>query len=401
MNRVRPAIPRGSLAGSSGRWLARTLLIGATVAAAVQCAVPPSEDCSVKATCTAAQSEAGIDPLADAGPGTADTGHVGGLDATVVDANGDPTSGDAGDASDTVEQIPCGTGYTCVPMIPFPWGGPFAEWNGPDTAAPPSCPSTYNWPMDTYSGLNFSPATCSCTCEPTGQTCTASASIYGSGTCTNAPCATVSVSSACSVVSGCTGSQGTLRADTPTPAGGSCVPTIPKVTPSAVTWTTAYRLCLPEGTEHSYYCEGDDICTPNPPSPFQARLCIGQIVPAGATAPTSCPTGYPNGPSISYWNSSDTRGCAPCSCTTSAPTGGSCAGTLSLTGADEDDCTTNAIPYTIGSGCSAQFSLLGAVARIAGNYTVAPGTCAVSADGGTYPTGTVQVAGSTQVICCM
>ncbi len=344
----------------------------------LDCAVPPEQDCTAKATCTALS----IDDAAA-------------RDATVSDS---ATDHDA-DASPYVVPA-CGNQYVCIPPVPDGWLGPVAEWQG-STGAAPDCPPGYDGGSytDTYGALGAPDASCVCSCVATGQECTASVTIFTDLTCSN-PCASSLPAGACAAVTGCPGEQGTLRAETPAPRGGTCVPSVAmSVAPAA--WMNPSRICpAPAATigDAGYACPtAGNLCARTPALPFGTRPCIAEIVPDGQIPPATCPVDYPNGPYLSYSSMSDDRACASCACGKD-PDGGTCTGTIALTGTG-DDCTPDAgATYAIGSGCG-RFSLADPVANITGSYVVVGAQCAITTD--THAVGSAAPTNPVQVVCCL
>jgi hypothetical protein len=371
-----------------------------TMLGSLHCAVVPSEDCSEKATCTSA-----VDATAETTVGPRDAG-----DASVTPEAESSGNGDDGGADDTglldtgpVDAGPpvaCDGGFTCVPPVPDGWNGPFAQWQGAPTSAPPACPAGYGWPADTNYGLNAPPLPCTCSCVSTGQECLASATMYTDMGCASV-CATASVGACAAVTpvgSGC-GQQGSLRVETPTPTPGTCEPNVqPNPIPNP-TWNSALRVCQMAASEINWFCPtSGEVCTQIPAAPYGARVCVEQVVQEGQPVPATCPATYPNRLTDSYWTYADGRGCAQCACADGGPAGGSCKGSVAVTGAAVDDCTTGANPFPLGTVCG-QFGLAGNLARIAGTYELEAGTCAVATD--THAYGTAQATGSAQVVCCM
>jgi hypothetical protein len=137
-----------------------------------------------------------------------------------------------------------------------------------------------------------------------------------------------------------------------------------------------------------------------PPTGFAAAFCVYQ------SGTPSCPVGYPKS-HVFYSGENDTRNCSTCACS-SAPTGGTCAGTITLYGDLSGGCTGPSATFTLG-----QQACTGAPAGTIGvtysglanspgfakaNFTVTPGACTVTTP--PTPIGSVVGTGPTTV-CCM
>jgi hypothetical protein len=175
-------------------------------------------------------------------------------------------------------------------------------------------------------------------------------------------------------------------------------------TTTAVTWSNAWRACRSEISPAGIYqntqytCPSGQVCAATPGGSFQTALCIVAVVASTGSIPASCPPSYPSGPIISYFNETDSRTCSGCSCATT-PTGGSCGGTLTVTGVNTIGCNNPNFSYPIGTGCSMQrFSLPSIVGNIGSSYTLTPGQCPIVVDG--TPDGGAMPTGSAEVICC-
>ncbi len=288
---------------------------------------------------------------------------------------------------------PCGSSSVCAPPSPPGWLGPIALWeDAPGTlGVPPTCPTGYGPPSDLYAQLAAADANCSCTCKASGQGCVTATqvSVYG-----DLGCSTECIGAsplACAPVSGCTGSSGTMRAATPSPTGGSCAATITPKAPPVAQWKLDARVCALNAPEKASCAGTGEICVPTPTAPYSSHLCVYQLMLDGQPAP-ACPSAYPNASDALYSTFADTRGCAACTC--SGPTGGSCTGTITLSGGN--DCGSG-FQYALGSGCQS-FSLSAPPSHIQANYTVMAGSCAVATN--THPTGGAKPSGSFRAVCC-
>jgi hypothetical protein len=293
--------------------------------------------------------------------------------------------------------------YTCAAPVPDGWVGPALLWTGLSAATAPSCPSGYQDAFDGFAGPTANqPVGCSCTCVAAGQVCTATCTFHPDQTCSNPQCgsSTVTVSPAsdgtCTAVPANTcGSGGSLSMGViPSPTGGNCQPMVTTTGKSAPGWMTAARVCSWVGPVDSPGgCpNGMDQCVLAPPGGFGATFCIYQ---AGTPA---CPAAYPNA-HVYYAGADDTRGCGPCTC--SAPSGGSCAGSVSLYGAAVGGCVgTPGASYALGTPCQSYpgASLDLNPGFVKANYSITGVACSVTAQpvaqGSVTPTGP-------STVCCM
>jgi hypothetical protein len=303
---------------------------------------------------------------------------------------------------------PACSAYTCVLPAPSGWTGPVALWQAMGSATAPGCQSGFGNPIDTNAGLTFSPASCgSCTCSASGQTCSPAGTFHPDQACAMATCASATPASdgtCTAVASNSCGSGGSfaMGAALPMPSGGSCTTNAGSVTVPPVSWTTSARICSYTGpTDTPGGCtSGGNQCVLAPTGNYGSTLCIFSSM---NPAPTSCPTGYAvMGPFVFYAGAADTRGCGGCACA-GAPTGGSCSGTVSLYGTSAGGCSGTPATYTLGSACQcyggcSQPSLAAAPGYVKAGYTVAAGTCSVTAQ--PTPNGMVVPTGPTTV-CCM
>ncbi|HKO49481.1 MAG TPA: hypothetical protein VJV79_17250, partial [Polyangiaceae bacterium] len=256
----------------------------------------------------------------------------------------------------------------------------------------PICPEGYANPIDLHHGIDLPMDGCQCACAAKDQVCSTNTtlSIYDDQKCEGTPCATVASPLACGAVSGCTHSQGTLKAAMPTPSGGFCEAQVSPPAPAA--WQYDSRLCSTSGAS---VCEDRrQVCAPSPPQPYAAQLCVTRVATEGLPLPT-CPAQYPNGKTL-YKSFSDDRSCSGCTC--SAVSGGACTGSKLLISA-ETDCS-GGVEYKLGSLCQ-PFTLVGNNAHptsVRGQYTVTPGDCKVVVPSST--TGSAPTIGSATVVCC-
>ena len=321
-------------------------------------------------------------------------GSVGGGASAGTVSDGNPAGmGGGGTDGDPVEPIPCGTGKACTSALPAGWLGPVAYWQAKvgEVSAPPDCPDGYVEPSDLHTGLDAPDADCSCSCTSTEQVCDkgAKVSIFLDLDC-KSECAHASPL-ACTAISGCSGSQGTVLADAPTPSG-SCEAKVTSHALAPVTWRYDARLCSLETAEMGSCTGTGELCVPTPLPPFASQLCVFRVVPEGQDPP-ECPASYPNARDPLYASFTDERECADCSC--SAPSGGKCAGKLTLS---TGQTCSNAFEYTLGSGCQ-PFGLATTPTQLSAQYTLVPGSCGIAVD--TKPTGGAVPSGAATVVCCL
>jgi len=301
---------------------------------------------------------------------------------------GSEESGAGGQGGEQTSPTSCAA-QTCVPSAPTGWLGPIAYWEGKTGGTPPKCPRGYTEAeaIDLHRELVAPASACACTCVAQGQVCETTLHIYDDMSCAT-KCSSVSVQ-ACSAVSGCSGSQGSLRNDTPTLSGGSCQATVSE--PVAASWQYDARLCQPSGT-----CEDpDQVCAPTPTSPYATQLCVMSVIPEGQPLP-ACPAEYPNARKDLYETYTDSRDCSDCTC--GPVSGGSCSGKLTLSSGG--DCSSSNADYQLGSGCKTFNLGAGNIhpAHVGGQYTVVPGTCGVANPA--QATGSAEPSGSVTKVCC-
>jgi len=408
-----------------------------------------SSDCAQRATCSSGDGiEGGND---SGGPGTDAGDDASGLDATMTDvtsedvvvgndveeggedAPGETAVEDAPIADVTTEKsaadgpcVPTGSaenctngiddncdglvdcaepscqtaGYACVGAAPAGWSGPDLFWTGTAGATAPACPTGYQT-LDGNAGPTGTSGSCACTCAASGQACTATAALHSDMTCAvNPACRSVTVTATMTGTGACTpiapttvcGSGGSFAAAGGVPAlsGGTCVPQVTKTPGPAAGWTSSARVCTAPADFPGGCAAAGQECVPPTPSPFGAAMCVHQ------SGDASCPAGFPT-KSLIYRGETDMRGCGPCMCS-ARPTGGTCAGTISVWGDLAGGCTgTVAGTYTLGNTCTTYTGASNNPGYAQGNFTVTPGTCTVV----TQPTPTGAVIGTgPATVCC-
>jgi hypothetical protein len=316
----------------------------------------------------------------NAAAGDPDPSGQGGSDT--AGAAGDGTGGEGGE---TTPPPPSCAPSSCVPKAPTNWRGPIALWEG-KSADVPDCPTGYGKAMDRHSGLIAPAGACTCSCKAQDQVCETTTRIYSDMSCSTA-CATVPTQ-ACNAVPGCTGSQGSLRADLPTISGGSCQ-AVPSGAPVAPTWGNDARLCQPTGT-----CEdANQVCAPTPDGQYLTTLCVFRNSIEGQP-PWDCPDEYPIRKEY-YERYTDSRGCTDCGC--GSVTGGSCSGKLLMS--RDNDCS-EAVEFALGGACKVFNLGSGTIhpSSVGGVYTVTAGTCSVATP--PQPTGKAVPSGALTQVCC-
>lgn len=327
-------------------------------------------------------SGAPIGAAGEAGEAGSDAGAGGG---GAGGAGGGAGGGGAGAAPTT----PCDVGG-CVPRVPSGWKGPIAYWANKAGGALPACPPGYGAPVDLHHDLNV-PNTCPCTCMAQNQVCETTLRLFSDLSCAN-ECANMAVQAMCSGVSGCVGSQGSMKAPAPTPAGGSCKANTAPL--ADVTWKYDARLC-PANNAGS--CDDtSQVCAPTPESPYLSQLCIMQVLQPGHSIPP-CPAEYQNPTDPLYGTFSDDRACSACGC--GSVSGGSCTASKLILGsadcngpAEYPTLNNSCKPFDLGPGTGVQPTNVGF------QYTVVAGTCSVT----TPPkySGGAVVSGNVTVVCC-
>ena len=329
------------------------------------------------------------------------TGSAGGPDAGGMNNSPAGAAGDGGTSADGGEDAgsggstpdppqPCDP-LDCVPRAPAGWLGPIAFWDGPSGPADqlPACPTGYTDPTDLHHELNAPDGPCTCTCAAQGQVCSDNTAlhIYSDLKCSSL-CETVAPQ-ACSAVSVCTGSQGSIDSNIPTPTGGSC-----KATPSGpadASWDNDSRLC---NANPARVCDDPgQVCAPLPNSPYISQQCVMRVMAAASAVPP-CPDGFPNATAL-YGSFADGRGCSECTC--GDVSGGTCSGSITLT--DSSDCSTG-VDYVLGAKCLSFDLGQGNVkpTHVGGHYTVEGGICNVATE--PKPTGKAAPNGRFTVVCC-
>jgi hypothetical protein len=296
--------------------------------------------------------------------------------------------------SSTNEGPSCGSGKACSASLPAGWLGPVAYWQAKtgETSALPDCPDGYAEPNDLHTALVAPDGDCSCSCTAKGQVCdnAASVSVFLDLGCQTECFKTSPL--ACSAVSGCNGSQGTMRADAPLPSGGTCEAKVTAHALAPVTWQYDARLCNLQTPEAGTCTGAGELCTPTPRPPYASQLCVFRLVPEGQALP-ECPAAYPNSRDALSSTFSDNRSCSSCTC--AGLKGGSCSGKLTLT--NGQDCSSG-FDYTLGTGCQA-FGLASPPSQVGAQYTLVPGACGIASD--SKPIGGATPSGSATVVCCL
>jgi len=312
---------------------------------------------------------------ADAGDGGSEAGAAGG------------GMGGAAGMVEPPQPDPCE--QECIAPNPAGWQGPMALWEGSATTQPPDCPAGYADPTDLYNELIAPDGACTCTCRAEGQTCDAAIRVFDDFACTHS-CATLPTTLACAPVSGCVGSQGSVRIDSITISGGTCIPKISEIPPP--TWKYRDRLC--QATNEGSCDDSRKVCAPTPRVPYGAQLCVKKDVFPNQERPP-CPAAYPHFFKELYAEYVDGRECTECTC--GGVSGGSCSGDLWMSkgGVCSMDYTLNADEdcpkFNLGQGTVHPTS-------IQNKLTVSAGSCGVATP--SKPMGAATEKGNATLVCC-
>ena len=359
--------------------------------------------------------DGGTDGGTDGAPGGADSGGDGATgDGGLRDAGTDATARPDGCVGGAVEDctngvdddcnglIDCAdpqcSSYECVPVVPATWTGPVQLWTGAFGSTAPACPVNYLDALDLHAGPTGADDACACTCSAAGQTCSVIGTFYSDQACTAADlCSATQVSGTCtSAPMGTCGPGGSFNVGggaAPIPSGGSCTPHVTTTPGPAPGWTTSARLCAWSGaTDSPGGCSASGTqCLLGPSAGFGATACVYQTGDV-----MSCPGAYPN-KNLFYTNEADSRGCGSCTCAT-APTGGSCSGTIGIWGGLSGACVNSAdLTYALGTPCASFDAAFSIVGYTKGAVTMTAGTCAVTTQ--PRPTGGVTGTGPVTVCC--
>jgi hypothetical protein len=324
---------------------------------------------------------------ASGGAGAGGSGIVAGMGA----AAGDDGEGGAGGEPVTPVSS-CATTAQCAPPLLPGWDGPIAFWQGsaPDGFGP-DCPDGYRAPLDVHLGLTNIDAGCTCSCAPEGQSCQTMLRVYGDTACSSTECATVPATSNCVAFTGCSGNQGGMRSDNPTPMGGTCKPT---VSPAGdLGWKTDARLCLPRYDDPGLCGESGQACAPTPRAPYFTDACVMRVLGEGS-ADLDCPSDYPRPYGPFYAGYEDKRSCTTCTC--GSLTGGACEGVARLT---NDSRCLSGETYTLGVPMCTRFQLPEPPTHLRVDYTLTPGTCSVAT--ASHVTGDAVPSGTRYRVCCL
>jgi len=334
-------------------------------------------DCAVSCNVGADASDATSEALGEAAP-----------DASAMDAQVEAEAGAPTDSS-----LPS-CGGVCVSPAPIGWTGPFATWSG-SPASPPTCTGAWaGQAVSGFDGLNASPATCSCTCDPaTGQSCAPLVVnvFFEDAQCSGAyACGTTTLTTGCQPLGASCGASYTAYYETssPTPpTGGQCG--TPQTTTSVPppSWTTETLLCAYSGTSSASGCATGDTCVDAPLAPF-GPLCIY------TSGSTTCPSGPYGVQHEDFQGIDDSRGCSSCGC--SGPNGGSCTGGGGVLWSGTTSCF-NGSQKSMGASAACSSAGFSGVGSVQGSLpTLTPGTCTAS---GGLPAGTASPSQPITVCC--
>ncbi|MDP9034752.1 MAG: hypothetical protein M3O50_08075 [Myxococcota bacterium] len=287
---------------------------------------------------------------------------------------------------DCADRVPC-SGSVCADKVPTGWVGPALLWTGPYPASQiPACPTGFQ-AITAFQGLTFPNDSCSCSCSPTGQQCSASVTAYTDQACMNRCMSVTLASGGCGILPANTCQQnGSFQVTVAPSPGGTCAANVTASYGGAPSWGNTVRLCTFVGTPDSPGgCTAPGAQCVSDPAPF------GSVCVSHAGAVSSCPSGYAaNPPIVVYSGWIDQRGCTGCTC--NGPTGASCSGTVSL----HAGTICSVPPSQNGPACS-PYTLNPKPGSARATYTLTPGTCSVASQ--PTPTGGVVPSGPT-TICC-
>lgn len=338
--------------------------------------VSASEDGGPAAPPTPSQSSAGEDAASPA------------RDAS-LDAPADDGSDGSGEVTD-----PGKSSCVCEPVVPSGWSGPLALMEGGTQgkgAQPAACSGDYAVELALgRTSPSAPPAQCGCACAaPTGIGCTASSiQLYEDGACSKACGAPASIAAgACVDARPAAGScaardVAAARALAAEASGGSCAPSATVVVPD-LEWGGAARLCGATAPPEKGSCAEGSVCASPRTTPFSARRCIAHVGAVACPAPWTSKSTY-------YESAIDTRSCTACTC--DAPTGASCASTV--TGYRGNVCEAKGAQKVVGGACT---SLGGVDLLDVAPAVPAGGACTPS---GGAPTGSVEPA-APLTVCCL
>lgn len=337
---------------------------------------------------------------------TAEEVTIGGCDLCPVTCR-EPTA-DAG--TDGAAEAATTCAGACVPLSLPQWSDAVLLWYGPAAEAP-ACPS---WAPVVAPGYHADltqapPVMCgACACDPPAGSCTLPATFTadsqplcsGNSTAFDAPAGwTGACTSANAIPAGklCNGvpcvqslsiAPLMMNESGCMPSGAPPPPTPPGPPPEPSTWSTAALVCV--GKPSGLCADPAETCAPVVPDPSP-----GFLVCVVRDGDRTCPEGWPD-KHVFFDRVDDTRGCSPCAC--SAPTGSSCAGSVSVF---KDDACGVPLPLTLpldatGPSCHTVPPGTALGSKAAGPVTYTPGTCQPS---GGEPQGSTAPA-EPSTFCC-
>lgn len=225
---------------------------------------------------------------------------------------------------------PCEAPSSCV-AVPQGWQGPFAVAIAQDPEEVLTCVGEQwvrGWQRSgTLPDASISPAECGCSCGPITGSCGVTIHQHDDPGCGKPPVDQVATLGVCNpTASGTDGFRASVILNSPL-----CPPVVTKFISPLGTEQPIAIGCSPT---HPGGCSGSDVCMPK--LPMGSRLCVRSEV----TPTPACPPQFPQSVELRS-GVEDTRGCSPCTCTTTAS---SCA--LSYTLFDQAACAGTTEAFT-------------------------------------------------------
>ncbi len=200
----------------------------------------------------------------------------------------------------------------CVPAAPTDWQGPVALFVGTDAAQ--SCAAAYaTAAINGGSAASGAPATCS-SCQCTAPSACASFldfRVSAANSCGAASACTTPVNAQCTELTSCLTGEPTVSLEARLPAGqAGCTASAAAPVVPAASWSVRTLACA--APHLGAGCQVSEVCAPRPPAtPFLQQLCIYK------SGDVACPAEHYTEKRVVATKLSDSRSCAPCSCSVS------------------------------------------------------------------------------------